>query len=128
LLHGFEVELEVGDGAAFEEVGFFAEDDLVDEAAAGGEGGGSPGSSGAGELGLEGLEEGHEVPDGEYVGLHEKAEVLGGADGGVEGVGAEAGAEGSDAAFYRGYALGGREFGSGSHFFIIAFLRKAYFI
>ena len=34
LVHGFEVELEVADGAAIEVVGLFAQDDLVDEAAA----------------------------------------------------------------------------------------------
>lgn len=37
-LHGLEVKLEVADGAAFELVALFAEDDLVDEAAALGKG------------------------------------------------------------------------------------------
>ena len=97
LLHGLDVELEVGDGAAGVEVGLFAEDDLVDEAAGLGEDGGRPGNGGTGEPRLQGLEEGHEVPDGEDVRLHEEAEVRGCADGGVERVRGEAGLERGEA-------------------------------
>ena len=43
LFHGLEVELEVAGGATLEDVGLFAEDDFIDEAAAVGEGGGDPG-------------------------------------------------------------------------------------
>jgi hypothetical protein len=99
LLHGFEVELEVADGATVELVGLFAEDDLVDEAAAFGKGFRNPRNRDAGELRLQGFEEGHEVPDSEDVRLHEEAEMMWSADAGVERVAGEAGAERGDAGF-----------------------------
>jgi hypothetical protein len=120
LLHGFEVELEVADGAAFVEVGLFAEDDLVDEAAAFGEGRWEPGRGGAGELRLQGFEQGHEIPDGEDVRLHEEAQVIGGADAGVERVVGEALAERSDVGFDVLDGGDGGEFDGRGHSSIIA--------
>ena len=94
LLHGLEIELEMGDGAAGVEVGLLAEDDLIDEATGFREGGGDPGDGGAGEPRLQGLEQGHEVPDGEDVRLHEETEMLRCANGRVKRVRGEAGLEG----------------------------------
>lgn len=127
LLHGFEVELEVGDGTAFVEVRLFAEDDLVDEAAAGGEGCRRPGSSGAGKLRLEGLEERHEIPDGEDVRLHEESQVFGRANACVERVVLEASPERRDAGFDGRDAVGGRS-RSKDHTFIIALTKGVDFM
>ena len=96
-LHGFEVELEVACGTAFVEVGLFTEDDFVEEAAAGREAGGGPGDVGAGERALQALEEAHEVPDGEDMGLHKEAQVLDRADAAVERMRGQTLAEGREA-------------------------------
>ena len=125
LLHGFEIELEVAEGAAFKLVRLFAEDDLVDEAAAGGEARGDPGDGGAGELGLQGFEEGHEIPYGEDVRLHEETQMLRGADAGVERVRGEAGAEWGDTGFDVCDRVDAGGFGRCAHESIIAGVGKA---
>ena len=48
-------------------IGFFAEDDFIDEAGCGGIRRGHPGNCDAGEFLLEPFQEAHEIPDGENV-------------------------------------------------------------
>src|SRR4051812_15983559 len=72
LLHRPQVQLEVADEPGAVLVALLDQDDVVDQPAAGGRPGRHPRDVDAGQLALQGLQEGHEVPDGEDVVLHER--------------------------------------------------------
>ena len=97
VVHGFEVKLEVADGTAFKDVALFAEDDLVDEAAGGGQGRWAPWDGGAGEARLQSLEQRHKVPYREDVRLHKEAQMRRRTNAGVERMPGEAGLKRGDA-------------------------------
>ena len=72
LSHAADVELEVARVAVAEFVALLDQHDLVDQAPARGRAARHPGHVDAGQFALERLEQGHEVPDGEYVAGQER--------------------------------------------------------
>jgi hypothetical protein len=71
LPHAVKIQFEVAGEARAELIAFLDKDDVVDQPSAGGRPGRQPGDLHASQASLEGLQQGHEIPDSEYVMLHE---------------------------------------------------------
>jgi hypothetical protein len=75
LPHALQVELEVAEEAVLDQIAFFDQDNLVDEPARHAVLSRNPRRLHTGEITLQGLQQGHEIPDGERVALHEDTQL-----------------------------------------------------